>query len=104
MSLHMVNFWHDSQLFDAWCVYRAPHNDYSPTSLQAINDSLYLNVFDEYLVDISQVIFSHIPYGVFYIALVTVIYWQCLFESFQTVVFGSLSNIIVAISFKWKIF
>jgi len=35
---------------------RAPHNDYSPAVLQTINDSLYLNVFDEYLTDISQVV------------------------------------------------
>jgi len=39
------------------CVYRAPHNDYSPAVLQTINDSLYLNVFDEYFTDISQVMF-----------------------------------------------
>lgn len=37
---------------------RAPHNDYSPDVLQSINDSLYLNIFDEYLCDISQVMFS----------------------------------------------
>jgi len=36
-------------------VVRAPHNDYSPAVLQTINDSLYLNIFDECFTDISQV-------------------------------------------------
>lgn len=48
-------------------VSRAPHDDYSPAMLQTINDSLYLNVFDEYLTDISQVMFSSLNIVLIYL-------------------------------------
>jgi hypothetical protein len=39
-------------------IYRPPHNDYSSAALQKINDKLYMNIFDEYVTDISQVYIS----------------------------------------------
>lgn len=34
--------------------FRAPNNDFSPASLQTMNDCLYLNLFDEFVIDIIQ--------------------------------------------------
>ena len=36
-------------------VSRAPNNDYSPETLQTVNDVVYLNLFDEMIFNISQV-------------------------------------------------
>lgn len=36
--------------------YRAPNDDFSPSNLQTVNDSIFLNLFDEVVVDIQQVI------------------------------------------------
>lgn len=34
---------------------RPPQDDYSATNLQTVGDVLYLNLFDEYIVDVNQV-------------------------------------------------
>lgn len=34
---------------------RPPQDDYSATNLQTVSDVLYLNLFDEYIVDVNQV-------------------------------------------------
>ena len=34
---------------------RAPNDDYSSASLQTVNDTLFLNLFDEYVIDTEQV-------------------------------------------------
>ena len=36
---------------------RAPNDDYTTSNLQTVNDNLYLNLFDEVVVDIQQVRF-----------------------------------------------
>lgn len=33
-------------------VYRAPNDDYSSASLETVNDSVYINLFDEFVTDI----------------------------------------------------
>ena len=35
--------------------FSAPNEDYSPGNLQQINDNIYLNLFDEVVVDIQEV-------------------------------------------------
>ena len=35
--------------------FRAPNNDYSPETLQTVNDVVYLNLFDEVVFNILQV-------------------------------------------------
>ena len=36
------------------CWHRAPNNDYTPSSLQACTDIIYINIYDEIEVDILQ--------------------------------------------------
>ena len=38
-------------------LFRAPNDDYSTSNLQTVNDNIYLNLFDEVVVDIQQVTF-----------------------------------------------
>lgn len=40
---------------EMWLFSRPPNDDYSPANLQTVNDVIYLNVFDEVVVDILQV-------------------------------------------------
>ncbi len=35
--------------------FRAPNNDYSTTNLETVNDIIYINLFDEYVVDVVAV-------------------------------------------------
>ena len=51
------------------CIYsfmysRAPNDDYTTSNLQTVNDNLYLNLFDEVVVDIQQVRFIFTASGV----------------------------------------
>lgn len=34
--------------------FRAPNNDYSSTNIQTVNDSVYINLFDEFVTDVLQ--------------------------------------------------
>ena len=42
-------------MFHLFLFCRAPNNDYSPETLQTVNDVVYLNLFDEVVFDILQV-------------------------------------------------
>ena len=42
--------------------FRAPNDDFSSTNLQTVNDNIYLNLFDEVVIDIQQVIFDNVSY------------------------------------------
>lgn len=35
--------------------YRAPNEDYTPGNLQTVTDNIYLNLFDQVLIDIQEV-------------------------------------------------
>ena len=41
--------------FFFFTVSRAPNDDYSPAALQSVQDYIYLNLFDEVIVDILEV-------------------------------------------------
>ena len=36
-------------------LWRAPNDDYTPANLQTVTDNLYLNLFDQVLIDIQEV-------------------------------------------------
>lgn len=39
-----------------WCICcRAPNDDYTPGNLQTVTDNIYLNLFDQVLIDIQEV-------------------------------------------------
>ena len=41
--------------FFSFSLSRAPNDDYSPAALQSVQDYIYLNLFDEVIVDILEV-------------------------------------------------
>jgi len=67
-------------MFADGCVYRAPHNDCSPSVLQTVSDSIYLNIFDEYLTEISQVMLLtyDIIFVMWHYALVGILDYICI--------------------------
>lgn len=51
MTRHILNV-HLLPQFFLFC--RAPNNDYSSNNLQTVNDSVYINLFDEFVTDVLQ--------------------------------------------------
>lgn len=47
--------WVDWYIYIWNVCYRAPNEDYTPGNLQTVTDNIYLNLFDQVLIDIQEV-------------------------------------------------
>lgn len=51
----LTNMWVDWYIYIWNVCSRAPNEDYTPGNLQTVTDNIYLNLFDQVLIDIQEV-------------------------------------------------